>query len=271
MELSLKQIFTVSLKFGRANFKKMLPYTVCMFVYLEAMVLAGALWGNSAKAPIITSPSTFVAIILIGLLLLSYLILLVSIVVIPKVHMAVLIFVRSILESEQLSFGEAMGRTAGKYWRYAGNMLLVVLFILALFIFTALAGRAGAAAVLIIKAFYSFIIPALFFMITPMIAYEDKRGVVIARAIKMLKGFFPQTLLIVLAFSGMLMLIQGALDIVFANYKLAVFAVDVIMNLGVAALFPFFSVAQMLIYDRQTVHKKNQQKKLAAQYSQWLQ
>jgi len=257
MKFSLRQIFGISFKFFRLNFAKMLPYTAIVFLFTEVVALIGyfasvspvmqqMLQGTAdGTAPTLTAAQESV----FGMFAMATLILgVLSFIIMPKVYMAALIYVKCEFDGEGLSFGQAMRRTRGKFWRYVGNIILVAI-ISSIFTMVSVASNP----VLDIAAsVYSAAVGALLCLVVPLVAFENSRGVVIPRAIKLLAGFVPQAMLAVFMFTGLFSVIEAVLGDLFLKTDLSTLLFSTVMNLLTALALPLASAAQTLVYNRQT-------------------
>jgi len=266
MNFTLKQIFGISFKFLRLNCAKMLPYMLIYFVLNEALTVSlyfittsGAVQNIMQQAA--ADPNVLTATVTADqaqqagqvtlLMSVALVFSLLWLFVIPRINLASLIYTKREFDGERLSFSQAMGCTYGKFLRYVGYLLLIFLVTIPGYTFVAPDSPPWFG---IITTIYIFFVNTLFCLVAPLIALEGRPRAVIPQAIRMVSGFFPQTVVLMLIFAGygVLALAGTVLDAVFAADSAAALLCDSAVNFCTAVILPLGAAVQVLIYTRQT-------------------
>jgi hypothetical protein len=181
------------------------------------------------------------------LLILALLVILAALAVIiisPKVTMAVIIAINSLLDKKSIRFGEAFRQTRGKYWTYIGNLLIVGLLYMpvllpVIFLKIPFGGT--------INSIYSALVGSLFFTLIPMISIEPKSEGYIAKSFQQGKGnYLPVLLIYILTGSSLGILYSVAIGLFVG--KTALLVIRIVYSIITLFLYPFSQIALIIVY-----------------------
>lgn len=231
MKISIKQVLSEAVTFYKGNFRFLAGLS---FIIIIPTILIQPI----SFLP--TDNATLMA--LFGLILLPFLIAL--IVVFPKLYLAMMILIDSLLADKEMRIGEAYRQTRGKYWLLVGCSLVVGLClipsIVLIFLKTPFAGPIG--------SLYQAFILSFFYVMIPLIAIEPKTSHCLSRSTQMIKGNYPAALALTLITSTFLAVINGILQYIFQGQTIVLFLIGIIYALLYFFIYPFASTVTVIVY-----------------------
>jgi len=231
MKINVKQVLSDAVVFYKGNFKFLAGLSFFITILTLLMQIAGYL------------PTDNLALMaLLGLVFLAAAILVLA--VLPKLYMAMMILINSLLDEKEMRTDEAYRQTKGKYWVLVGCSLLVGLMLipgtLLVYFKIPFAGP-------ISSLYYAFIF-SFFYVMIPMIAIEPKTSHYLSRSSQMIIDNYPAALALNLITSTLLTVINGTLIYIFQGNNLALITVTIIYSLLYFFIYPFASTVTVIVY-----------------------
>ena len=234
MKINVRQVLSESASFYKGNFKNLAGISLAVIVFTALNQITG----YAARSLFTDRP--------FWLTLFSFLILAVSIlqiILMPKLYMAILILIDSLLDNNKITVRQAYRQTKGKYWLMAGCSIAVALFCIPaiLITFTKIPFASGVSKI-------SFaLISSLFYALFPMIAIEQRKKRYIRKSVKLIKGNYFAVLALALVTDTFLDVIKEVLIYIFQNNTITV---NILYSAAYFFVYPFANIAAVIVYRR---------------------
>ena len=224
MKIGVKQVLSEAMNYWRRHFMRLAMISFIMFLLNVFMYVFQYI-------PPEGSPLSWV---LIGVTFLM-------IIFVPKHYMAVRILFYSMMHGNEITIRQAYRQTKGKYWRWVGYILIIILPALVLML-------SRIPFPYIISAIYVALISALLYTLSPMIAIEDKSNISLKKSIKMIKGNYLPILVIVIITVSLLSVTNGTFYRVFETETVAHLIFGTAFAIAYFFIFPFVAITEVIVY-----------------------
>ena len=226
MKIGVKQVLSEAMNYWRRYFKKLAMISFFMFL-LNVLVYV---------FPHIPPEGA-----LLGLVLVAAVIFMGIFIFLPKHYMAVRILFYSTMCGNEITTRQAYRQTKGKYWRWVGYILIIMLPM-----FVLLLVRMPFAH--IISTIYVALASTFLYALSPMIAIEDKPNISLKKSIKMIKGNYLPILVIVIITVSLLSVISRIFYSVFETETVAYLIFGMSYAIAYFFIFPFIAITEVIVY-----------------------
>jgi hypothetical protein len=241
IKLSIKGVLSTAFEFYKSNLKSLLIlaaiYMAALIIEQEAMSLVLLVKYDT------NSISSILGYLL--LLLLSPVFGFFCLYIIIKLYLALTISINARFDEEPIGVAEAFRRTKGKFWRIVGNTMLIGLIVFVPLVVLILLKLPH---VTIFLAVGMFFLQALYYLITPTVALESHRGVLLERARRRIKGNYLRVLALQFVTVSALALLNAVFRSVFSGNEAALLVVKIVFHCISFFIVPFASVVCVTVY-----------------------
>ena len=231
MRISIKKVMSEAASFYRSNFNYIVKISLIICA-LQAFFLL--------RIPISPSPSVIVLIVIL-IVIWSTMVL----VFWPKLILAILIIINSLLDGVKITLAEAYRQAKGKYWIVLSRYLIigVIMFVPVLIIFLMRLPYPGA-----IGNIITWPILSAFYVLNPIIALEQKTTNYFSKALQKIKGNFVTALKLHFLTTTSLAIAYAVLSNVFGGRTTATVIVEIFYTLISVVVYPFAASKVVIVY-----------------------
>ncbi len=234
MKLNVKEILSGGVEVIRNHYNKLLPFILFVFICNLFTSIYGLTPSFMQSKPLINSLAV----------LLSSIIVIAATIFVIKLTLAIQVSINAVLSEQEMSWTTAYMKVKGKFWLYIRYAILVGLFFIPIIVLIIL----KVPYTTVINTLYGNFILALFCMMAPLVALEEKANKYLRRSINMIKGNYWRVW-VILFFSSTIFMLPSVISISLfpgQSYEIAIISI-VNAFIGIFTL-PFLNAVIVLTY-----------------------
>ena len=227
--IHLSDVFHKAFAVYRKNFLKLTVFSLINFVAISLFPIANFLKGNQLLNVLLTLCS-FVFMFA----------------VVPKIQLSIQIYISNLLNGEKIPIKNCFMQTKGKVLRLLGNQMVVALFMCVSLIFVFITQSNVYSR--IFMEVWTLMIQALYFMLIPVIVFEDQIGLNLKKASSLIKGNYHNMLIFTFFTFTLLSILNNLAEVIFKDQAVAVFICNMLINVVHIFMFAFSGILQVVVY-----------------------
>ena len=234
MKINIKQVLSEAVSFYKENFKSLkgISFVVLIFTaYMQVMAYVPTMLKEYPLWHLVFGLLEFVGMVA-------------SIIILPKLYLAMPILINSLLGEKKITANEAYRQTKGKYWTMIGCSMLICIGLIPCI---ALVFMKIPFAVSIGSVYVAFIL-SFYYTLFPMIAIEVRTNQYLRKSTQMIKGNYKEVFLLTLITTTLLTAINGVLTYIFQGKTTELFIIGMAYAVVYFFVYPFASTVTVIVY-----------------------